>query len=96
MKQEGSVSDDAPGIAFGVGRRGELELLDDEVAVRGVTQQPVQGMEAACVAGLKRIAVAGDDGGRGVDVAFTGLRTVAILKADPGHHNRLRPALYST
>ena len=47
MKQEGSVSDDAPGIAFGVGRRGELELLDDEVAVRGVTQQPAQGMEAA-------------------------------------------------
>src|SRR5688500_4080320 len=79
MKQEGSVSDDSPGIAFGVSRRGELELLDDEVAVRGVTQQPAQGMETACVAGLQRIAVAGDAGRRGVDVAFTGLRTVQVM-----------------
>ena len=47
MKQEGSVSDDPLGIAFGVSRRGELELLDDEVAVRGVTHQPAQGVEAA-------------------------------------------------
>ena len=79
MKQEGSVSDDAPGIASGVGRRGELELLDDEVAVHGVAQQPAQGMEAAGVAGLKRVAVAGDDGGGGVGVAFTGLRTVQVM-----------------
>jgi hypothetical protein len=78
MKQEGSVSDDARGIAFGVGRRGELELLDDEVAVRGVTQQPAQGMEAAGVAGLKRIALAGDDGGRGA------------RSCPPGHAERVR------
>jgi hypothetical protein len=36
VKQEGSISDDAPWIASGVGRRGQLELLDDEVAVHGV------------------------------------------------------------
>jgi hypothetical protein len=54
MKQEGSVSDDAPGIAFGVGRRGELELLDDEVAVRGVTQQPAQGWKPRLNPGVLR------------------------------------------
>jgi hypothetical protein len=79
VEQEGSVSDDAPGIASGVGRCGHLELLDEQTAVRGVAEKPAQGVIAAGVAGLKRIAVAGDDGRRGVDVAFTGLRTVQVM-----------------
>jgi hypothetical protein len=40
------MSGDAPGIASGVSRRGDLQLLDDEVAVHGVAQQPAQGVEA--------------------------------------------------
>jgi len=66
VPHEGSVSDDAPGIASGIGRCGQPKLLDDEVAVRGMAEQTAQDVEAAGVAWLKRIAVAGEDGGGGI------------------------------
>jgi hypothetical protein len=79
VNEEGSVSDDPRGIASGVGRGGQLKLLDDEVAVHGVAQQPAQGVEAAGVSGLKRIAAAGEDGGGGMGVACAGLRSVQVV-----------------
>ena len=62
VEHEGSVADDASGVASRVRRSGQLEQLDVEVAIHGMAQQPAQRMRTAGVGRLKCLAVAVEDG----------------------------------
>ena len=79
MEHEGSVADDASGVASRVRRSGQLEQLDVEVAIHGMAQQPAQRMRTAGVGRLQCLAVAVEDGSPGDGVAFSRPRLGQIV-----------------